>query len=260
MNRTDRLYALVEELRAVAPRPRTAEWLAARFEVSTRTIERDLSALQQSGVPIYATPGRRGGYAIDAAHTLPPVNFTAVEATAVAVALADPRATPFTAAARAAMLKLMAAMAVDDAAAARELASRVRMYERLPADGSPSPSGSADDEDDADADAGDRGTRDVERRAGARSALESAIVGRRVTRLSYIDREGATTVRVVEPVAVAGVTPNWYLVAWCRLREDYRSFRLDRVLGADITDEVAPMRADVADGPPGLVGHTPDLG
>ncbi|GAA3354363.1 HTH domain-containing protein [Saccharopolyspora gregorii] len=61
MNRTDRLYALVEELRAVAPRPRSAGWLAKRFEVSTRTVERDIAALQQSGVPIWAdTVGAAG--------------------------------------------------------------------------------------------------------------------------------------------------------------------------------------------------------
>lgn len=52
MNRTDRRYALVEELLAVTPRPRSAHWLAARFEVSARTVERDVSALQQSGGPI----------------------------------------------------------------------------------------------------------------------------------------------------------------------------------------------------------------
>jgi predicted DNA-binding transcriptional regulator YafY len=70
MNRTDRLYALVEELRAVAPRPRSARQLAERYEVSTRTIERDILALQESGVPIYAETGRRGGYAIDNAKAL----------------------------------------------------------------------------------------------------------------------------------------------------------------------------------------------
>lgn len=48
MNRTDRLYALVEELRAVAPRPGSSRWLAGRFEVSVRTVERDLGALQQA--------------------------------------------------------------------------------------------------------------------------------------------------------------------------------------------------------------------
>ena len=62
MNRTDRLYALVEELRAVSPRPRSARWLAARFEVSSRTVERDIAALQEAGVPIWAEPGRTGGY------------------------------------------------------------------------------------------------------------------------------------------------------------------------------------------------------
>ncbi|SEC51238.1 helix-turn-helix transcriptional regulator [Microbacterium hydrocarbonoxydans] len=58
VNRTDRLYALVEELRAMSPRPRSARWLAERFEVSRRTVERDLSALQQAGLPIWAEPGR----------------------------------------------------------------------------------------------------------------------------------------------------------------------------------------------------------
>src|ERR1035441_1335002 len=67
VNRANRLYALVEEPRAVAPRPRSARWLAGRFEVSVRTVERDISALQQSGVPIYAQPGRTGGYCLDKA-------------------------------------------------------------------------------------------------------------------------------------------------------------------------------------------------
>ncbi|WP_425272898.1 helix-turn-helix transcriptional regulator [Rathayibacter festucae] len=76
MNRTDRLYGLVEELRAVSPRPRSARRLAERFEVSVRTIERDPSALQQSGLPIWAEPGRTGGYVIDASATLGPAGFT----------------------------------------------------------------------------------------------------------------------------------------------------------------------------------------
>jgi len=60
VNRTDRLYALVEELRATAPRSRGAGRLAARFEVSIRTIQRDVLALQDAGVPIWATPGPGG--------------------------------------------------------------------------------------------------------------------------------------------------------------------------------------------------------
>lgn len=52
MNRTDRLYAIVEELRSAGAPGRTAERLARRFEVSTRTIKRDVSSLQQAGVPV----------------------------------------------------------------------------------------------------------------------------------------------------------------------------------------------------------------
>jgi predicted DNA-binding transcriptional regulator YafY len=54
VNRTDRLYAMVEMLRASAPRPVSGRRISERFEVSVRTVERDISALQQSGVPIYA--------------------------------------------------------------------------------------------------------------------------------------------------------------------------------------------------------------
>jgi predicted DNA-binding transcriptional regulator YafY len=60
MNRTDRLYALVEELRATAPRARSARRLADRFEVGVRTIQRDVLALQEAGVPTWATPGPVG--------------------------------------------------------------------------------------------------------------------------------------------------------------------------------------------------------
>ncbi len=87
MNRTDRLYALVEELRACAPRRLAARELAARYEVSVRTIERDIGALQQAGVPIFADVGRGGGYTLDKSRTLPPLNFTPAEAVAVAITL-----------------------------------------------------------------------------------------------------------------------------------------------------------------------------
>jgi predicted DNA-binding transcriptional regulator YafY len=125
VNRTDRLYALVEELRAVAPRPRSTRWLAGRFEVSARTIERDISALQQSGVPVWAEAGRSGGYCLDKERTLPPVNFTPGEAMALAVGLRQVAGTPFGQDAAAAMRKVLAAMRTDDAEAARDLAARV---------------------------------------------------------------------------------------------------------------------------------------
>jgi predicted DNA-binding transcriptional regulator YafY len=138
VNRTDRLYALVEELRAVAPRPRSARWLADRFEVSARTVERDISALQQSGVPVYAEPGRTGGYCLDKARTLPPVNLTPGEAVAMALALRGLAGTPFRAEAGTALRKLVAAMHGDDAAAAHELAGRIHLFGGTRSGGPPS--------------------------------------------------------------------------------------------------------------------------
>ena len=124
VNRTDRLYALVEELRAVSPRRRSARWLAERFEVSVRTVERDLSALQQAGLPIWADAGRTGGYAIDRTATLGPLGFTPDEALAVLVGLGTLRRGPFRQSATTALHKVL-------------VAGRVHLLEPDADDGSP---------------------------------------------------------------------------------------------------------------------------
>src|ERR671917_18173 len=121
MNRVDRLYAVVEELRAAGPRGRNARRLAERFEVSVRTIERDILALQEAGVPISAQVGRRGGYLLDRSMTLPPLNFTPAEAVATAIGLRRLDDTPWARDARSALLKIVAADR------ARKLADGVRL-------------------------------------------------------------------------------------------------------------------------------------
>jgi len=133
VNRTDRLYALVEELRACAPRRRSARELASLYEVSARTIERDLGALQEAGVPIYADAGRAGGYTLDKSLTLPPLNFSPAEAVALAVAVGQVNVGPFEGAARSAVQKIVAAMSERDVIAARDLAGRVRLLEPVAA-------------------------------------------------------------------------------------------------------------------------------
>ena len=129
MNRTDRLYALVEELRARAPRMMRAAELAGRFEVSTRTIERDLLALQEAGVPIWAQPGPGGGYSLNVDTTLPPLNLTPAEAAAIATALAATRAMPFAEAGRSALQKLAGVMAAAPRDTAARLVSHIRVVQ-----------------------------------------------------------------------------------------------------------------------------------
>ncbi|GAA0896738.1 helix-turn-helix transcriptional regulator [Virgisporangium aurantiacum] len=215
MNRTDRLYALVEELRRVRPGARSARRLAEHFEVDVRTIRRDIGALQQAGVPIYAEPGRRGGYVLDRAYTLPPLNITPREAIATAVALSAMAGTPFAAAARSALHKLVAVMAPHDLAATRSMAGRVCLVQPAAATAGPV---------------------EVLREA------EEAVWSRSVVTIEYYDRNGRLSSRAVEPIGLAGGGEHWYLIAWCRLREGIREFRLDRVVQFARTEEVAAPR------------------
>jgi predicted DNA-binding transcriptional regulator YafY len=211
VNRTDRLYAIAEELRTAGSRGRTGRWLADRFEVSARTIKRDVSALQHAGVPIWAQAGPGGGYVLDGRATLPPVNFTEAEAVALAVAVAAGRQLPFAADGRAALAKVLAAMPHASRASSDALANRLWT----------------------------RGHGQIARPAVARP-IEEALRRQVVVTLEYRGSSGEPTLRAVEPVALANTGGYWYLVGYCRLRQAPRWFRTDRVIAARPTSEPAP--------------------
>ncbi|MFH6691119.1 HTH domain-containing protein, partial [Cellulosimicrobium funkei] len=119
MNRTERLYALAEELRRAGRTGTTGPRLVAALEVSERTIKRDVAALQQAGLTIWAQAGPGGGYVLDPSASLPPVNFTPGQAVAVAVALATlPPGSPFAVDALAARGKVWDALGAGDRARA----------------------------------------------------------------------------------------------------------------------------------------------
>lgn len=207
MNRIDRLYALAEELRAAGPRGRTARQLAARFEVSVRTIERDLSALGQAGVPLATKQGRTGGYSVDRSMSLPPLNFSAREAMAVAVALSRGDHVLFARDARTALQKIVAAMPQRDLEEARAAAAKVRLLVRPV----PDPDGEIAEQ------------------------VWRAVRDNRVLRIQYTNGDGVETLREIEPQHVV-VGPNGsYLTAWCTLRREERVFRMDRISKAEPT-------------------------
>jgi predicted DNA-binding transcriptional regulator YafY len=232
MNRTDRLYAIVEAMRSRAPRPLRAADMARRFEVSARTIERDLASLQHAGVPIWAQPGPGGGYALDPRTTLPPLNLTSDEATAIAVALAATSPMPFAAAGQSALQKLTAVMSSRQLEAATALTDRVLLA----------------------------GT-EAETQTPEAKVVEEGLRQSRALDIDYRDAEGTLTTRTVEPTALLRGHAGWYLIGWCRLRQDGRSFRLDRVDRARLTAEVVtprPVEEVLGEFPPGF--RRPPLG
>ncbi|MFE4464863.1 helix-turn-helix transcriptional regulator [Oerskovia sp. NPDC056781] len=126
MNKTERLYAVAEELRRAGPGGTTGPRLARLLEVSERTIKRDVSALQQAGLPVWAQAGPGGGYVLDPSASLPPVNFTPQQAVAVAVALAAlPPGSPFAVDAATAQGKVWDALGPQARERAAALAARV---------------------------------------------------------------------------------------------------------------------------------------
>ncbi|WP_193105758.1 YafY family protein [Brachybacterium sp. FME24] len=224
MRRSERHHAILDVLRAHAERPISVPRLAERFTVSTRTIERDVRALQESGVPIYAETGRRGGYAIRRDYSLPPLAFTPAEATVVAAGLSVMMGSPFAEDSRRAMDKVLGAMPPEQRGRAGALAARVASM--APAE--PTDPGIA---------------------ATVREVLEQP----RVVELEYASHEtGERTRRAVEPLGMITVGGGWILVGWCRLRDGVRGFRTDRILAIEQTDEVPtprtpdPLAADLS--------------
>nr|WP_239522948.1 WYL domain-containing protein [Geodermatophilus normandii] len=225
VNRTDRLHALTEELRRAGSRGRTAARLAAWLEVSPRTVKRDVGALQQAGVPIWASSGPGGGYVLDAAATLPPVNLTPAQAVAVAVALAGAADAPFAVDGRAALEKVLDVLGPQARAEAERLGGRVWVRSR--ADGRPDPA----------------------------PVVEQALASRRVVAITYRDRGGTASRRRVEPHLLARTGDRWYLVGWCRERDAPRWFRWDRIEVAALTSEPAPERDPAVYGTPPPDAH-----
>jgi len=176
-----------------------------------RTIERDLAALQQSGLPIWAEPGRTGGYVIDASATLGPAGFTLDEALAVLIGLGALRRSPFRQSAQTAARKVLAVMPDEDAARASAFASRVHFLES-------------------------------DEHATAPVEFAEALRADRVVQLRYRDADGAESRRDVEPLGSIEKDGQWYLIAWCRLRRGVRAFRADRMLSVRVTDERPPRR------------------
>ncbi len=179
--------------------------LAARLEIDVRSVRRYIAALQDAGIPIEATIGRHGGYRLRPGFKLPPLVFSDEEATAVVLGLLGT-----------AWLEIGQSPMVVEGALAKVLrVLPLRARERL----------------EAVAEHLVLSPHEQEGRPDAKLLLElsEAIQQRRRLAITYRSHAGELTARTVEPYGLAGWWGRWYLVGYCRLRQGYRSFRLDRI-------------------------------
>ena len=204
MRRAERLFRLVNELRSRGVS--RAEDLAAYFEISARTVYRDIAHLQASGLPIEGEAGV--GYILRPGFDLPAMTFTFEQIDALAMGLSFVEVagdTSLSEAAREVRAKLQASLPEPDK----------RKLENAPLFAS----------------------RRQGRAAPLLKTVRRAIRDAEILCLNYGDAEGNTSDRRVRPLAIWAFTDGWLFVGWCELRQDFRAFRLDRISSIEATGE-----------------------
>ncbi|MFM9402691.1 helix-turn-helix transcriptional regulator [Myroides odoratimimus] len=207
IKRVSRLTAILTQLQT--QRLLTATYLAEKFNVSVRTIYRDMRALEESGVPIIAEEGK--GYSLMEGYRIPPVMFTEAQANALIIA-------------EQLVLKNKDASLIKDYTEAVDIIKAVLKY-------------SIKDKANLLSDR-TRFDQNVnrERNSDNLSDLQFALTNFNLVKIDYTNEQEITTTRYIEPFALLS-TENWLLVAYCRLREEFRYFRLDRINKLEILSE-----------------------
>ncbi len=213
MNRIDRLLALILYLQS--RRTCTAEDMADRFGLSVRTIYRDIAALGEAGVPILAEAGI--GYSLMKGYLLPPVNFSEQEAYALStgVMLAQRMTT------HSYNEKMQSALDKIKAVLPNEAKHRLELL----AKGMATPQANHPRQADL-------------------SVLQQAIARQQLLTFDYQSASQTQSSRAVEAAGLVFYLGRWHLIAWCRLRQDFRDFRTDRINNLQLHSEQFQARSD----------------
>ncbi|MBI1227138.1 MAG: WYL domain-containing protein [Bacteroidetes bacterium] len=209
MNRTDRLMGIIAHLQA--KKYQTAEQLAEHFNMSVRTVYRDLRAMNEIGVPVGFEAGQ--GYYIVGGYFLPPVSLTAEEANALAII--EPLVIRFAdksiqAHYGTAISKIKQVLGHVQRRNLEQIQSQVAHY---------IPNGFAHMLPSTD----------------YLTTIQKAIIEQRILRIEYLNNKEEASTREVEPIGLTFYSLNWHLIAWCHLRQEYRDFRTSRIQSLSLT-------------------------
>ena len=206
--RLSRLTAILTQLQT--KRLLTSTELAGKFSVSTRTIYRDIRALEEAGVPILTEDGK--GYKLMEGYKVPPVMFTENQANALVLAeqlVLKNKDASFVKDYSEAIDKIKAVLGHTIKDKANLLAERTRFSQNI----------------------------NNERNSSNLSDLQFALTNFCLAKIDYTNEANKASNRLVEPFALLSTQENWLLVAWCRLRNEFRYFRLDRIRKTEILAE-----------------------
>lgn len=207
VKRISRLTAILTQLQT--KRRLTAASLADKFGVSTRTIYRDIKTLEKAGVPILTEEGK--GYKLMEGYRIPPIMFTEKQANALILAeqlVLKSKDASFVQDYAEAIDKIKSILRDTVQDKANLLADRTQYDEAL----------------------------NQERNSSNLSDLQDALTNYKLVKIQYTNKDGITTDREIEPFAILSAD-NWYLIAWCRLRREFRFFRPDRIQQMEVLSE-----------------------
>ena len=208
MNHLSRLLSILTLLKS--KRIITGTELAQKFEVSLRTIYRDIKKLEESGVPIMTIEGR--GYSIMEGYTVAPIMFDEMEVNALITAeqlIAKTNDDSLIQHFEQTLQKIKSVFRSGLQSQGEFLSSKMRVLK----------------------------SQEEEVKSSSLSYIQMAIINFRVTELTYKAKDQEPTFRKIEPLAIYSYNDKWIMVAWCRLRQDYRAFRLDRIQHFKILEE-----------------------
>lgn len=204
MNRLDRITAILIQLQS--RRVVKAQDIADRFNISLRTVYRDIRTLEEAGIPLVGETGV--GYSIMDGYRLPPVMFTMEEATAFLTAeklvekLTDVSTDESF---KSAMYKVRAVLRSAEKDHLEVMDNHIEVL-------------------------GNPWIQKAKTESGSLQVILKGISNRQVLTITYFaNHSQETTSRNIEPVGIFYMGSNWYLIAFCQLRNDYRHFRTDRI-------------------------------
>lgn len=206
--RLSRLTAIVTQLQS--KRIVTAKEIAEKHNVSIRTVYRDIRTLEKSGIPITTEEGK--GYTIVEGYRLPPVMFTEEEANALIMVehlILKNKDKSLSDQYQSAMTKIKSILQLNQQEKNELLDQRIQV----------------------------RNNKENEKSSSFLIQLQTNITNFQRIRIQYISIDNQETEREIEPFALYTTQDNWILIAYCRMRSDFRAFRLDRIQKLIVTSE-----------------------